>query len=150
MEPSALCLTRNTHPDPMAFWSVGKSRISKVPVSTRVLYSSVAASRHPSAWSPCIACLKVRCSGNEAEFACSPSSSSDHIAGGSASGSAERLTFHHSPGGREMRDVRRRSGGGLCARAGRIAWTMAGDAGGVGVLEIDGDNLYAIRGCRLE
>jgi len=75
--------------------------ISKVPVSTRVLYSSVAASHHPSAWLPCIACLKVRGSGNEAEFACSPSSSSssDHITGGSASGSAEHLTFHHSPGG---------------------------------------------------
>jgi len=60
----------------MAFWSVGKSTISKVPVSTRVLYSSVAASHHPSAWCPCIACLKVRGSGNEAEFTALSASSS--------------------------------------------------------------------------
>ena len=135
MEPSALCLTRNTHPDPMAFWSTGKSTISKVPVSTRVLYSSVAASLHPWDCSPCIACLKVQGSGTEAEFACSPSSSSssDHMTGGSASGSAEHLTFHHSPGGREMRDVRRRSSGGCCTGAGRGMCTTGGDAGGVGV-----------------
>ena len=49
--------------------------------------------------------------------------------GGSASGSAEHLTFHHSPGGHEMRDVQQRSIPG----AGRGAWTMPGDAGGVGV-----------------
>src|SRR6266568_3339423 len=108
MEPSALCLTRNTHPDPMAFWSTGKSTISRVPVSTRVLYSSVAASLHHWDCSPCIAYLKVRGSGTEAEFVCSPSSSSssDHITGGSASGSADWLTFHHSPGGCKMCDVR--------------------------------------------
>ena len=34
-EPSALCLTRKTQPDPMAFWHAGKSTISKVPVSER-------------------------------------------------------------------------------------------------------------------
>ena len=102
-----------------------------MPVATRVLYSSVAALRHPSAWLTCIACLKVRGSGKEAEFACSPSSSSssDHITGGSASGPAECLTFHHSPGGHEMCDVQRRS----CAGAGRGAWTIPGNAGGLGV-----------------
>jgi len=38
MEPSALCFTRNTHPDPiMAFWSAGKSTISNVPVRYVIL-----------------------------------------------------------------------------------------------------------------
>ena len=107
MEPSALCLSQNTQPDPITFWSTGKATISKMPVPTRVLYLSVVAFRHLSDCWPCIACLKVQGSGTEAEFACSPSSSSfsDHITGGSASGSAEHITFHHSPGGHEICNV---------------------------------------------
>src|SRR6266568_4677995 len=133
MEPSALCLTQNTHPDPMAFWSTGKSTILKVLVSTRVLYSSVAASLHLWDCSPCIACLKVRGSGTEAEFACSPSSSSssDYITGGLASGSAECLTFHYSPGGCKMRDVQQRSSSGCCTGAGRGMSTSGGNTGGI-------------------
>jgi len=68
MEPSWLCFILKTHPDPIAFSPDGKSTISQVPFSTRVLYSSVAASLQRSDLSPCIAWLKVRGSGSETKY----------------------------------------------------------------------------------
>jgi len=112
---SWLCfLTLNIQPDPIAFCPSGRSTNSQVPFSTRVLYSSKAASLQRSDCGPCIACLKVRGSSPETEFGCwssaASSLSSDQMTGGSASGSTGCFIFY-SPGGCEMCCVRRGGSG---------------------------------------
>src|SRR6266545_2493613 len=79
-----------------------------------------------------MACLKVHGSGSETELAsCSSgasSSSSDQMIGGSAGGSAGCLTFHHSPGGREMRCVRQGASGIGGGTGGKMCWKSTGIA----------------------
>src|SRR3954465_5304219 len=49
MEPSALCLSLNTHLEPMAFFPAGNSTSFQVPLSSCACSSSIAALLHSSA-----------------------------------------------------------------------------------------------------